>query len=315
MAWLRLVRWSNLIIIFLTQLLAWYCVIRPAQNGSEHDHMLDLQHFLLLSLSTVLIAAAGYIINDYFDVRIDNINHPDKMILEKVIPRKQAIIVHSVLNFIALTIAAWLALRAGSLLYMSLQLLCTVLLWFYSTSFKRRFVTGNVVVSLLTALTIVTLLLYEPAMHHYLRLPSFLEQPTGTMLPNPVWVLAIYSFFAFTLTWMREIVKDMEDFKGDEAEGCVTMPIVWGLRKAEKFTQMLGILALIPLVVVGTSLLYKKDLVLGIYIFAALVLPLLVWLQFLTRTASPAHYGVASRWLKLIMVAGIGSLIVYYFEI
>ena len=98
MYWLQLIRWKNLVIVFLTQLLAWACVILPIKGYSNIPLLLSSEYFLLLSLSTVLIAAAGYIINDYFDIKIDIINRPEKLVLEKRIPLKFAIVMHSVLN-------------------------------------------------------------------------------------------------------------------------------------------------------------------------------------------------------------------------
>ena len=138
--------------------------------------------------------------------------------------------------------------------------------------------------------------------------------PSGSLLPNPVWVLMVYAFFAFILTWMREIVKDMEDLRGDMAEGCVTMPIRWGLKKATAFTILLSIIALAPLVVAGTQLILKRDWVLGIYIWLGLIAPITAWSFFLPKAATSRHYGQASRYLKYIMLAGIVSLIIYYFE-
>lgn len=314
MHYLRLIRWTNLLIIFLTQLLVWACVILPLRRFREVDFLLDFGNFALLSLSTVLIAAAGYIINDYFDVRIDNINKPDKMVLEKTIPRRLAIILHTVLNIVALLLAAVVAEQTGHYSWLLLQLACTLLLWFYSTHFKRQFAVGNVVVAVLTAFTIVVLIIYEPAMHYYLRQKPFITVATGELLANPVWVLMIYAYFAFVLTWMREIVKDMEDFKGDVAEGCVTMPIKWGLKKASRFTLLLSVFALIPLIVAGVKLLLKRDWGLGLYTVIALILPIVAWMFFLPRAANTAHYGRASRNLKFIMLAGIGSLIIYYLE-
>jgi 4-hydroxybenzoate polyprenyltransferase len=314
MHYLRLIRWTNLLIIFFTQLLVWACVILPLKRFNQADFLLDFKNFLLVSLSTVLIAGAGYIINDYFDVRIDNINKPDKMVLEKAIPRRLAIILHTVLNIIALLLAAIVARQGGHYSWLLLQLSCTLLLWFYSTHFKRQFAVGNIVVASLTALTIVVLIIYEPAMHYYLKQRPFVTVPTGEILPNPVWVLMIYAYFAFVLTWMREIVKDMEDFKGDVAEGCVTMPIKWGLRKASNFTLALGACALIPLFIAAIKLLLKQDWSLGLYTVITLILPIIVWMFFLPRAASTAHYGRVSRNLKFIMLAGIGSLVIYYLE-
>ncbi len=219
MAWLKLIRWSNLLIVFLTQLLVWACVILPMRQFEAVPFLLGFKNFIFLSLSTVFIAGAGYIINDYFDIKIDNINRPEKMVLEKTIPRRSAIIFHTALNVIALFFAAIVARQGGHYSWLLLQLVCTLLLWFYSTHFKRQFMVGNVIVALLTSLTILTLILYEPAMHHYLTQPAFLRLDADTVLANPVWVLLVYTYFAFVLTWMREIVKDMEDFKGDAEQG------------------------------------------------------------------------------------------------
>lgn len=300
--------------MLLTQLLAWACVMLPFQRFEGVSLLLGLPNFLLVSLSTILIAAAGYIINDYFDIRIDNINRPEKMVLEKSVPRRWAIILHTSLNIIAILLAAIVAKRGGHYSWLLVQLACTLLLWFYSTTFKRRFMIGNVIVALLTSFTIVVLVIYEPALYFYFTLKPFVLTPEQAFLPNPIYVLATYAYFAFVLTWMREIVKDMEDFKGDEADGCMTMPIKWGLKKSGRFTQMLGIFAVAPLCVGAYKLLLKGDLTLGIYAIAMLIIPILVWMRFLPRKHTAAHYGNASRWLKIIMVAGIGSLIIYYLE-
>lgn len=313
MAWLRLIRWQNLIIIFLTQLFAWGCVIMPMRHYSPEPVILTWNNFLWLSLSTVLIAAAGYIINDYFDVKIDMINRPEKLILEKRIPMKWAIIVHTVLNAAGIFLAVVVARRAGHYSFVAIQLGCTLLLWLYSTSFKRQFMSGNVVVSLLTAFTIAVLMLYENAIRYYLFQDFFIE--TGyALIPNPVWVLGTYAYFAFMLTWMREIVKDMEDFKGDAEQGCVTMPIKWGLLRSARFAQALGILTVIPLVIGAIKLLREQWYVLGIYTLAGLALPILLWMYQLPKEATTKHYSKESRYLKLIMVLGVVSLMIYYFQ-
>lgn len=313
MVWLRLVRWQNLIIVFLTQLLAWGCVIWPMRHYSPVPLVLRWNNFCWLSISTVLIAAAGYIINDYFDVKIDMINRPEKLILEKRIPMKWAIVVHTILNGIAIFLGLIVAKRAGHYSFIALQLTCSLLLWLYSTTFKRQFVTGNVVVSLLTALTIVALMLYENAIRFYLGQDFFIE--TGyALIPNPVWVLGTYAYFAFMLTWMREIVKDMEDFKGDAEQGCVTMPIKWGLLRSARFAQVLGLLTVIPLAIGAIKLLKEEWYTLGIYTLVGLALPILIWMYYLPQKATTKHYGKESRYLKIIMVLGIVSLVIYYFQ-
>lgn len=297
MAWLKLIRWKNLAIILLTQFLVWWCVIRP-----ESPVVLNFFNFSLLAISTAFIAAAGYIINDYFDIKIDLINRPEKVVLEKAIPRKQAIISHTVLNLIALLLAAYVAVYARHYEWLLLQVMCTLLLWFYSTDFKRQYMTGNVAVSLLTALTIIVLLVYEPVLHH-------------SMNTLPVWVLGIYAYFAFMLTWMREIVKDMEDFIGDEAEGCVTMPVKRGLKFAARYTQALSVLVVIPLLAAAVILYQSGYFILSLYVLALLVTPLIAWALFLNKDFTSQHYAKASRWLKIIMLLGVFSLAVYHFQL
>ncbi len=302
MAWLRLVRWKNLLIIFLAQFVAWWCVVLPLS-----PLVLGLSNFLCLAISTMLIAAAGYVINDYFDIKIDAINKPDKVVLERLIPRRQAIILHSVLNGLALVIAGYVAAQAHHYEWLLLQMFCTLLLWFYSTHLKRQYITGNLAVALLTALSILSLFVYEPAMHYAARLPV-----SGASSSLPVWVLVIYAYFAFMLTWMREIVKDMEDLEGDEAEGCVTMPIRKGLDYSTRFITALAIMAIIPLAIAAYPLFTHNYKLLSSYIVLLLVLPLVLWSVYIRRGGDEAHYNNASHLLKLIMILGICSLLIYH---
>ncbi len=312
--WLQLIRWKNLLIVLLTQTAVWLCVIRPAQEFADAPHLLTVPNFLLLAFSTMMIAAAGYIINDYFDVKIDSINQPEKVILQQKIPRRTGIILHNLLNIIAMLLVFLIVRRGGSYWWMLWQFGCTLLLWFYSTHFKRQFMVGNVVVAILTALTIIVLIVYEPALHSFFSLDGFVARKDGTAVPNPVWVLGVYAGFAFLLTWMREIVKDMEDYKGDAAEGCLTMPIKWGLQRASFFTMALGIVALFFLTAAAVGLMLKRDWLIGIYTLCALVFPLLFWIYKLPKAVTTLHYGQSSRSLKIIMVLGIGSLFLYYLE-
>ena len=292
--WFRLIRWQNLLIIFLTQLVVWYCLIVPC-----NPTVLLPVRFLLLSLSTVLIAAAGYIINDYFDIRIDQVNHPEKVVLGKSIPRKNAIVAHTVINIVALVLAGYVAASARHYEWLLIQLGCTGLLWFYSTTYKRQYLTGNITVALLTSRTIISLYIYEPAM----RLPA---------ASLPVWVLAVYAFFAFMLTWIRELIKDMEDLEGDAAGGCVTIPIRRGLLYATRYASVLAMLVILPLLFSAAALYHFGYYILTIYVLALLVLPLAGWIFFLWKgPPGSAHYHKCSRWLKIIMILGICSLLIY----
>ena len=280
-------------------------------SWSHADIFLRPAHFFMLSLSTLLIAASGYIINDYFDVKIDVINRPEKVIVERSINRRIAILWHSIFNAIGFLLAFILAKRLGIYQAMLLQLTSTILLWFYSTHFKRQFVIGNLIVALLTALSILILAVYEPAIYPHVHFNFYLESE-GKGYLNPFGVVLVYAFFAFMLTWMREVVKDMEDFKGDAEDGCVTMPIKVGLKTSTRFVIALGIVALIPLILAGVKMLFGHWWVLGVYVLVFLVVPLIIWMRFLTQGARTEHYGKASKWLKIIMVLGVFSLLIYY---
>jgi 4-hydroxybenzoate polyprenyltransferase len=154
------------------------------------------------------------------------------------------------------------------------------------------------VVAILTALTIIVLWVYEPVVNGLAAR-----------------VLSVYAYFAFMLTWMREIVKDMEDFKGDAEEGCITMPIKWGLKRSTLFISGLGLLAVVPLAFVAYVLYNYHYYLLSLFIALFLILPLAVWSAYLKKGMTSLHYHKASSRLKIIMVLGIISLIVYYFQI
>lgn len=310
----QLIRWKNLLIVAITQWVIWYFVINPLNAVAEQNTFLNAFNFALLSISTLLIAAAGYIINDYFDIKIDLINRPQKVIIEHNINRRSAMLWHTFFNIAGFAIACFLAYKMQQYWVVLIQLSCTVLLWFYSTHFKRQFVSGNVIVAILTALTILIIGIYEPLIIQYARKPYFLFTHSKWVV-NPFWVIVVYAYFAFMLTWMREVVKDMEDYKGDAEDGCVTMPIKIGLKKSSDFIITLGITAILPLLIAVIKLISSSNYTLSIYIILALIAPLIGWIIFLKKRITTAHYALCSKYLKFIMLSGIFSLVVYYFTL
>jgi 4-hydroxybenzoate polyprenyltransferase len=306
MPWFRLVRWKNLCIIFATQFLVWYFVVLPV--GPEY---LALPNFLVLVASTLLIAASGYIINDYFDIKIDNINRPQNVVLGNAINPRKAIAIHAILNTIALALSCYLALLEHRLWLPLVQLSCTLLLWFYSTHFKKAYVIGNVVVSWLTALSVFMPALYEPAVFGHV---GGIAMGSGKNHASPLAVILNYAYFAFVMNWMREIVKDMEDCIGDAAEGCVTMPIVKGLRYSVKFTMGLAACSVIPLLGVSWLAFAHQEFLLSVYLPVMLVLPITLWCVQLTHAKVPTDFMRSSRLLKIIMIMGVGSLPVFYLQ-
>src|SRR5271170_5401442 len=139
-AFLRLIRWPNLVFIFLTQWLFYHFILIPGFGSVIY--FLRPVLFYLLTLSSVLIAAAGYIINDYFDLNIDRVNKPDKLVVEKLIKRRWTIVWHWVLSGAGMLLGFYVSWKVGNPVVGLANLACVILLWFYSTTFKRKLLIG-----------------------------------------------------------------------------------------------------------------------------------------------------------------------------
>ena len=150
-AFLKLIRVLNLFFIVITQALFQYSIVVPMMSRNPNSPALPVNLFILLSLSSVLIAAAGYIINDYFDLNIDRINKPGRIVVEKMIKRRWAIIWHWVLSFSGVVLGFYVAWKGGVFWLGFANLGCVAALWFYSTTFKKKLLAGNIIISLLTA--------------------------------------------------------------------------------------------------------------------------------------------------------------------
>src|SRR5258708_36674337 len=163
-AFFRLVRWPNLVFIAVTQVLFYYFILLPGFRAGRFEVYLNNLRpplFYLLSLSSVLIAAAGYIINDYFDLNIDRGNKPDKLVVEKIIKRRWTIIWHWILSGAGVLLGFYVSWKLRNPVAGLGNLGCVILLWFYSTTFKPKLLIGNVVISLLTAWVILVLYVCE----------------------------------------------------------------------------------------------------------------------------------------------------------
>ena len=161
LAFSRLIRLPNLLIIVLTQYLVRYCVLLPFMEISGLKERFSHLDFALLVLSTVLIAAAGYVINDYFDTRTDRINRPERVVIDKGIKRRVAMALHILFNFIGIGLGFYLGYKAGVYKLGLIHAFSAGLLWFYSTDFKKQFLIGNIIVSLLTASVPLVVPVYE----------------------------------------------------------------------------------------------------------------------------------------------------------
>lgn len=314
-AFLKLIRIENLIMIALTQYLIRYCVMQKilASNGIALG--LNNSFFNILVLSTILIAAAGYIINDYFDVKTDMINHPDTVVIDKAIKRRWAIILHITFTIVGVLLGVLCALKAGYLRLAIFHFAAAILLWFYSTDFKKQLLIGNIVVSLLSASVAFIPFVYEIGLLQRVN-PDFTLLHTSAVL-SCFKVVFIFSLFAFITSMAREIIKDMEDFKGDKATGGLTMPIYWGI-PASKLTSLflLVITQILLLFVIYNSFKFSRIIfsIQSIYIFVALVLPIVILLILLLKAQEPRRFKIASQLLKFIMLLGLGFSVIFYYN-
>jgi 4-hydroxybenzoate polyprenyltransferase len=296
-AFLQLIRWPNLVFIVLTQLLFYFCVYIPLFNTAEY---LKLFHLVIAS---VFIAAAGYIINDYFDLNIDQINKPGKNVFSKNVSRRWAILLHFILSllgliftFLALGISKWYLILANAG--------CILLLWFYSASLKKRFLIGNVAISMLTAWTVLIIFFAFTD-------PAQAIDTQNTSLIKYFRVAFLYAGFAFIISLVREAVKDMEDLEGDLRYGCRTLPIVSGIRA----TKMYAIVWLVVLIAsVAVLLLYV--LLIGwwgavAYLIVLVLLPSIHITRKLIKAADAAAFAHISKLTKWVMLTGILSMVFF----
>jgi 4-hydroxybenzoate polyprenyltransferase len=305
-AFLKMIRLPNLVFIALTQLLFQFCIYYPLYR--ENIPAYDTTSFILLVFSSLLIAGAGYIINDYFDMNIDEVNKPGKMIVGKVIKRRWAIAWHFILSFtgIILTMLAVPILQKWYLILANV--FCVVLLWFYSTTFKRKLLIGNIVISVLTAWTILLIFFSKVSVADAL-LPYHQSQPKLFRFAF------LYAGFAFIISLIREAIKDIEDMPGDARYGCRTMPIVWGINTTKVYAAVWLIILIVILVVVQVYVLQFRWWWAVAYCTLFIIAPLLdIFLQ-LSRAKTTKQYHRLSTESKLVMLAGILSMIFFYFVI
>ena len=298
-AFLKLVRIQNLLIMFSTLLCMRYFVIEPVMQQTYFT----ADFFLILVASTVLIGAAGYIINDYFDVKTDIINHPETVVIDKVIDRRMAMLLHLIFSGAGLLLGAWLAYKCYALRLVLFQLIAISLLWFYSTNFKKQLLTGNIVIGVLTGLIPLMPLAYELLRGVSVNADYFYQEPTRIKIALIITLL--YCGFAFSTSLIREIVKDMEDFKGDIQTGGKTMPISWGITTTKAICFFLIVMTL---GILGFSILKLwqwEQKQASFYLVMTIFLPLLILIIAVMKAKTPGHFKMASLLLKFIMLFGI----------
>jgi len=272
---LTLTRFPNLVIIALAQYLT--AIFLTGHFPVWYKALVDIKLFLL-SLSTVMIAAAGYIINDYYDIKIDYINRPEKVVVGRVFKRRIVLTGHFVLTTLGVAIGFYLGIYIGAI-----HLFSAFSLWWYSNQLKRMPFIGNFMISILTGLSIFVMAIFY-------RHNGFL--------------IGCYTIFAVSVTIIREIIKDMEDVRGDERFGSKTLPIVWGMARTKYFLYFL--VAISCLVQLWLAILIGNQILNAF--FAVLTIPILYFLYLLRQADTTLHFRRLSLYCKLFMLLGIISM-------
>lgn len=277
---IRLIRLPNLMIIVLTQYFTAIFLIGADQPYLRY--LLDHRLFLL-SFSTIFIASAGYIINDYYDIKIDYLNKPNRVVVGNHLRRRIALVLHWTLTIGGVLIGLLVNIYLGII-----NLAAGFLLWLYSNRLKRIPFLGNFTVAFLTSLSIIILLLLYPQREK---------------------LVFVYAVFAFFINLIREIIKDIEDWKGDQAFGCRTLPIVWGIRNTKYFLYFLMIIFIVLLAWMTIKL---DNYFIKIY-FAILSVPATFFVHKLIKSDTSKDFYYLSGFSKVIMLSGIISMIFFKF--
>ena len=319
---IRLLRPINLVIILLTMCaMRWFFNYLLTESNPDFYVQGEVFDFVILVISTILIAGAGNIINDYFDVKADRINKPHRLIVTKHLKRRWAIVTHWIFNFIAFAIALHLSIKHQSFVYLFIHLLSINLLWFYSMYFKRKFVIGNVIIAGLTGLVPILVAIYfvnvfqlgsnqESWFESLVRIgqdyfafnPSL--QDISQLILNFGFAMGVFAFFT---NLAREVIKDAEDVKGDLLLNARTIPIVLGRKKTD---TIVSILLLFPALLFGGFIAFSSWLtpIEFIIVFAPIAIAIifqLITLLVICTGKSEKKYRTANHLLKISMLAGL----------
>lgn len=312
LSFLRLIRIQNLAIIAVTMYLMRFLVIKPMLENFPivvkyfvKYAVLELQfselNFALLVLATISIAAGGYIINDYLDVKADMINRPEKIIIGKKIASKLAFVIYTIFNIIGIGLGFYLGYQIELPKIGFLFVIIVGVLWYYSATYKKQFLLGNIIVALLTALVPMLVAVFEiPLLKN--KYQELISNYQADFISIIYWI-AGFSLFAFLLNLIREIVKDIEDLEGDNAYGLNTMPIIAGV-KASKITAVALTLTTVVIIFIFYFKYLESALSL-IYISLLIALPLLFVGYKIIIAESAKEYHTAGTILKITMFTGI----------
>ncbi len=267
------------------------------------DHFLNNWQFALGALCSVLLAAAGYIINDLYDLEADGINKPHRVTIGKEISVKRAWSVYLYTNLLAIIVGYYLA----NLIRMTdlglIPLVAAALLYLYAVDLKKRAILGNIIVSLLTALPVFLVAVYD-------LLPALTVENAPVLRPF-IYIISGYALFAFWLNFMREIIKDAEDIGGDDKSGYKTLAVLLGPIQVRYVIFLLLVVLMSCTVTFNYYLFQNEEWLSAGYVLLAINSPLTYFGVKLYEAGQAEDYTLLSKLMKLIMLLGILSMLVF----
>lgn len=308
LSFFRLIRFPNLIIVAFTMYAILLGIGEPVLQYYGFVILTSNTQFIFLVLAFVFLAAAGYVINDYFDRKADQINRPDTVVIGVKINRRWAILIHSFYNAIGIALGFAVSISIGKWCFGFLFILFSLLLWWYSSSLKKIPLAGNLMVALLAGIVppIVAAFMYYGSIH----VSGSYDPAMGYALKQIFNLCIGFAIFAFLFTLIREMVKDLEDVKGDNAMNCRTLPLSIGIRMTRQLVALLCFVAfaltLLAYFAFVRNLEFTQGDFLSIWYIPALVaLPVLLCGIMIMFAVTKRNFAMLSKLLKYNMVTGI----------
>lgn len=284
-------------------------ILDPILETNGMALRLQESFFFLIVLSVILLSAAGYIVNDYYDRQTDSVNKPERVIVGKYIGMNTAFNIHLALNFLAIITSYYISSKIGVQSVFIAFIVVAGLLYFYSTTYKSQLIIGNIMVALFAAFVPIIVLLSELPLiksHYLLFLP-----PSNDALDSIFYWLIGYALFAFLISLLREIIKDMEDLEGDSAYGKNTIPVKFGISITKTIVLTLVAISIgATAYITFTYLLHPFAL---LYILPLVISPLLYIGIIIYRSSDKKQYTLASNLCKFVMLSGILFSILFKF--
>jgi len=305
MNFLRVIRYQNLLMLVLMQLILRYGFLKLIKLPGGIPVPLALKdfHYALLILSTVCIAAGGYLINDIFDQETDRENKPGKVVIGKTISEKTGYRYYAILNIIGVGVGTYLSLLIGRMGFSMLFISIVIVLYLYASSLKQSLLIGNLIVAVLLSVSVLIVGIFD-------LYPMLTFENRGYLGTYFIIMLA-YAAFAFLINFIRELVKDLEDVDGDYNEGMNTLPIVLGVDRTAILVFWLSLVPILILLYCINEYLVKYDLFFSVgYALALIVAPLIYFSAKMWSARKQQEFHHLANVLKLVLFFGILSITV-----